>query len=223
MTFHGIALTTDVKPKKSHMNVKGSEQFEAIVEKLESRSYRGISKSLQEFNHPERLGLYQKFERLMGIIIDRMMSLIEAAERHLTDETIHDDGEELAKIMNEIEGEDENDEKARQKHEESEMVRKLLAKQTEQMDVINQQRQQQQDSMNQLQYLKSQNEALMEKVDHPDQTLIEDLMKKQNESAEAVKQMMENDETAGMKAETEEMKAKQEQIYNEMMRKQKEQ
>jgi len=128
-----------------------------------------------------------------------------------------------ARIMNEIEGEDENDEKARQKHEESEMVRKLLAKQTEQMDVINQQRQQQQDSMNQLQYLKSQNEALMEKVDHPDQTLIEDLMKKQNESAEAFKQMMENDETAGMKAETEEMKAKQEQIYNEMMRKQKEQ
>merc|ERR1712091_660104 len=58
-----------------------------------------------------------------------------------------------ARIMNEIEGEDENDEKARQKHEESEMVGKLLAKQTEQMDVINQQRQQQQDSMNQLQYL----------------------------------------------------------------------
>merc|ERR1740133_430468 len=50
-----------------------------------------------------------------------------------------------ARIMNEIEGEDESDEKARQKHEESDMVRKLLAKQTEQMDVINQQRQQQQD------------------------------------------------------------------------------
>jgi len=117
-----------------------------------------------------------------------------------------------ARIMNEIEGEDENDEKARQKHEESDMVRKLLAKQTEQMDVINQQRQQQQDSMNQLQYLKSQNEALMEKVDHPDQSLIEDLMKKQNDAAEAFKQMMENDETSGMKAETEEMKAKQEEI-----------
>lgn len=120
-----------------------------------------------------------------------------------------------ARIMNEIEGEDESDEKTKKQQEDNEIVRRLLAKQAEQMDIIKEQKEQQEHALNQLNYLKAQNEALQEKVDHPDQSLIEEMMKKQNESAEAFKQLMESDETS-------DIKAKQDEIYNEMMRKQKE-
>ena len=98
------------------------------------------------------------------------------------------------------------------------MVRKLLAKQAEQMDIINNQKEQQQAALDQLMMLKQQNEHLMDKVDHPDQSLIEDMMKKQNEQSEAFKHLMEVDSN-----EKGDLKENQEKIYNEMVKKQKEQ
>ena len=42
-------------------------------------------------------------------------------------------------------------------------------------------------------------------MDHPDQSLIEEMLRKQNESAEAYKQLMESDETSELKAKQDEI------------------
>ena len=53
------------------------------------------------------------------------------------------------------------------------MMRKLLAKQAEQMDVN--QKEQQQAALDQLMQLKQQKEQLKDKVDHHDQSLIQEM------------------------------------------------